>query len=157
MTGIVGNETIEKCKVFQASHNLIADGICGPKTRAEISNIGDDWGEIEHFEPSEFACGCGCGYNPIQLRLVRVLEMIRGHFGDYPAIITSGCRCTTYNKKVGGIQGSQHINGGAADFYIKGISIATLLAYCQSLARDGIISYTYTNNTNMSGAVHINL
>lgn len=60
-------------------------------------------------------------------------------------------------KKSAALNGSKHVLGRAADFYIKGISTATLLAYCHSLVRQGIISYTYTNNTNMSGAVHINL
>lgn len=123
-----------------------------------MSNQGNDWSDIEHFEPSEFTCGCGCGYNPIDLKLVRVLEMIRAHFGDLPAIITS--RLSLHyiqSQSAVELSGSKHVLGRAADFYIKGIPTATLLAYCKSLVNQGIISYTYTNNTNMSGAVHINL
>ena len=157
MTGIVGNETISKCKEFQKNHNLIIDGICGINTRNALNDINVSWDNIKHFTRNEFTCGCGCGYNPIDIKLVNVLELIRSHFGDRPVYITSGCRCTTYNRKVGGIEGSKHVLGRAADFYIKGVTTATLLAYCQSLVRQGLISYTYTNNTNMSGAVHINL
>lgn len=56
-----------------------------------------------------------------------------------------------------GVQGSKHVLGTASDIYITGIPTATLLAYCQSLVREGILGYTYTNNSNMSGVVHINL
>lgn len=134
------------------------DGICGVKTRNALNNTShDSWEEIKHFKPEEFTCKCGCGYNPIILRLVKVLEQIRAHFGDKITIITSGCRCSTHNKKVGGVQGSKHVLGAAADFYIQGIPTSILLAYCQSLVNAGIIGYTYTNESNMRGVVHINL
>lgn len=95
------------------------DGICGVKTRNALDNInGDTWSEIQHFKPEEFTCKCGCGYNPINLHFVTILEQIRAHFGGKPLIITSGCRCSTHNKKVGGVQGSKHVLGNAVDFYI---------------------------------------
>ena len=90
-------------------------------------------------------------------RTNKILEQIREHFGGKSVIITSGCRCSKHNKAVGGVQGSKHVLGQAVDFYIPGVPTATLLAYCQSLVNQGLLSYTYTNGTNMSGAVHINL
>ena len=147
--GLVGNETVQKCKDFQTAHGLTADGICGTKTRNVMYDEGLSWDGITGFTPGEFTCKCGCGYNPIQIRIVKVAQMIKDRFGGAITIITSGCRCTKHNKAVGGVQGSKHVLGGAIDFYVKGVPTATLLAYCQSLVKQGVISYTYTNNTNM--------
>lgn len=149
--GIVGNETITKCKEFQKAHGLVADGICGARTRNALDlPKGLSWDDIKHFKKSEFACGDGCGYDDISLRLVQILEKIREHFGGKPVIITSGCRCSKYNNSLAGsVKGSKHLTGQAVDFYIPGVPTATLLAYCQSLVNQGLLSYTYTNNTNM--------
>jgi zinc D-Ala-D-Ala carboxypeptidase len=35
---------------------------------------------------------------------------------DYPLTITSGYRCETLNRRVGGVEDSQHVQGLAADF-----------------------------------------
>lgn len=137
---------------------MTVDGICGVKTRNAMNDEGITWEGITHFTKAEFTCKCGCGYNPIDVKLVHVLEGIRTKFGNRPVIVTSGCRCTTYNRKVRTeSNGSKHVLGRAADFYIPGVSTASLLQYCQSLVNMGVLGYTYTNNTNMSGAVHINL
>ena len=82
--------------------------------------------------------------------------MIRDHFGK-PLIITSGVRCINYNKKVGGVVNSMHIKNKAADFYVQGVPVNHVLDYCKSLVSQRILGYTYTNNTNMRGAVHIDI
>lgn len=58
---------------------------------------------------------------------------------------------------MGGIKGSMHLYGKACDFYIKGVSTQNLLNYCYGLMNQGLIKYTYTNNKNMRGVVHINI
>lgn len=50
-----------------------------------------------------------------------------------------------------------HLYGKACDFYIKGVSTQNLLNYCYGLMNQGLIKYTYTNNKNMRGVVHINI
>lgn len=157
--GIVGSETIEKTKQFQLRNNLTIDGICGIKTRAKIfsSNNPHSWDDFAHFKKSEFSCRCGCGYSDEDLEVVEILEMIRKHFGNHPVIVTSGCRCVKHNNKVGGIKGSKHLEGKACDFYIQNVSTQNLLNYCYTLMNQGIIKYTYTNNKNMKGVVHINI
>ena len=115
------------------------------------------WFDFPHFRKQEFACRCGCGYDNINLKVVKILEEIRAHFGGKPVIVTSGCRCEKHNKKVGGIKGSKHLEGLACDFYIKGVSTQDLLNYTTSLMAKRHIKYTYTNNKNMKGVVHINL
>lgn len=158
--GVAGNNTIELCKQWQAKHGLAADGICGTKTREAMFNqptpTPSKW-DFPHFQKSEFACKCGCGYDTINYNLVNLLEDIRGHFGGNQLIITSGCRCAKHNAKVGGVQGSRHVLGKAADFYINGINKNSVLNYCQALVNEGRARYTYTNNSNMGNAVHIDI
>lgn len=156
--GIVGAETIEKTKQFQLRNNLVVDGIAGVKTRALLFNESIfDWNDFPHFTKKEFACKDGCGFDDEDLKVVEILENIRAYFGHKPLIITSGCRCIKRNDKVGGIKGSAHTFGKAADFYIKGVSTQNLLNYTTKLMHEGRIKYTYTNNKNMKGVVHINI
>lgn len=49
-----------------------------------------------------------------------VLEPVRALFGKY-VIVTSGFRCTTLNRLVGGSATSQHLLGEAADIVIRGV------------------------------------
>lgn len=158
--GQLGNETITKTKQYQLKHNLVVDGIAGVKTRASLYNSGT-W-NFPHFKRKEFTCNCGCGFDNIDPTIVSILEDIRSHFGDKPIVVTSGCRCEKYNDSLkGSIKGSQHTKGKAVDFYVKGrgksTSVTEVLSYCKQLVREGKLKYTYTNNTNMKGAVHINI
>lgn len=155
--GVAGANTIAKCKEFQRANGLTPDGICGPATRNKLNSGGISWDNIPHFKKSEMTCKCGCGLNNTDLRLMQVLEQIRSHFGGKPVIITSGCRCSKHNKTVGGVQGSRHVLGKAADIYIKGVPTSQLLNYCQSLVNQGLLRYTYTNSKNMNGIVHIDI
>lgn len=155
--GVAGNNTKQKCKEYQSKHGLAVDGICGIATRNSIYSKNLSWDNIKHFNKSEFTCKCGCGLNNINLNLVNVLERIREHFGGNPVNITSGCRCSKHNKSVGGVQGSRHVLGKAVDIYIKGVSANTLLSYTKQLVNEGTLRYTYTNNSNMNGVVHIDI
>lgn len=86
---------------------------------AEPPVNGFDWGTVKHFKESEFYCpSCkNTGAEGMNPNLIKLLDAMREHFGQ-PITITSGYRCAAYNKKVGGISGSQHTLGNAADFYI---------------------------------------
>lgn len=154
--GVAGNETIEKTKIWQENHGLKPDGIAGINTRNAMFNESDNW-NFPHFSKDEFTCKCGCGLNNIDKRLVQILEDIRYYFGGKPIIITSGTRCDKHNAEVGGVQGSRHLIGKAVDFYIQGVPTSEVLKYCQELVNRGILRYTYTNNSNMSGAIHIDI
>lgn len=65
-----------------------------------MNDEGESWDSIKHFTKQEFACEDNCGFDAIDLKLVEVLETIRAHFGGKPVIITSGCRCSKFNRKV---------------------------------------------------------
>jgi len=70
-----------------------------------------------YFHRSEFECKCECGFNTVDIQLLRLLELIRQRFG--PVTITSACRCDFHNASVGGSKFSQHKLGTAADIQVK--------------------------------------
>lgn len=78
-----------------------------------------------HFSRDEFACNCGCGFDTVDTETLEVLEAVREHF-DSPVTITSGCRCTSYNRKVGGATNSQHRFARAADFQVEDVEPETV-------------------------------
>lgn len=69
-----------------------------------------------NFRKGEFACKCGCGYDDIKQELVDVVQVIRDKI-NRPITISSGCRCEAHNKRVGGVESSQHRLGTAADLH----------------------------------------
>jgi uncharacterized protein YcbK (DUF882 family) len=72
----------------------------------------------KHFSRSEFTCKCNsCGFNTVDTKMLEVLENVREHF-DKPVTITSGCRCVSHNRKIGGSKNSQHLIGRASDFKV---------------------------------------
>ncbi|MEO0432089.1 MAG: D-Ala-D-Ala carboxypeptidase family metallohydrolase [Cyanobacteria bacterium J06656_5] len=62
------------------------------------------------------------------------LERCREYFGGSPLVITSGYRPPEVNAKVGGARRSEHLydapDTGAVDFYIKGVSVYEVEAWC---------------------------
>jgi uncharacterized protein YcbK (DUF882 family) len=82
----------------------------------------------ENFKRSEFACKCRCGFDTVDIELIKILEKIRKHFGK-PIHINSGCRCRSHNKKEGGSENSLHLYGRAADFFIYGVEPEKIAEY----------------------------
>ena len=182
--GIAGNGTIGAIEEFQKNYGLVVDGIYGSKTDAKLvevikaeqiklgvtadgiagtqtvnarDNKSLSWNDIKHFKQSEFACKCGCGFNSINLNLVKILDEIREYFGQ-PMTITSGCRCAKHNAKVSGsVSNSRHVSGKASDIKVKNIDKARVLTKCKEYVANGRARYTYTNNTNMKNVVHIDI
>lgn len=79
----------------------------------------------ENFTIEEYKCKCGCGLMSISPTIMLINQLVRNHFKS-PVTISSGCRCDTYNKKVGGKPLSQHKLKGddmthASDIQIKGV------------------------------------
>lgn len=70
--------------------------------------------DTKNFKASEFACHCGCGYNIIDQRVIDMAQVIRDAAG-VPIRVNSGCRCEKHNTAVGGVKGSNHTKGLAAD------------------------------------------
>lgn len=158
--GVYGIRTnaklIEVIKQKQTELGVVADGLVGSITLSAKDSQNLSWNNIKYFKKDEFNCKCDCGLNNIDLKLVKILDEIREHFGK-PCIITSGCRCLNYNLKVGGITGSKHTKGKAADIWISGVNKSKLLAKCKEYVSSGRASYTYTNESNMKYSVHIDI
>ncbi len=79
-----------------------------------------------HFARWEFVCdGNDCSGFPVEMDpvLLEKLEALRCALGR-PVIITSGVRCASRNATVGGIAGSRHLSGQAADLYCPGVHYA---------------------------------
>ena len=104
-----------------------------------------------NFSRSEFACRCGCGFDTVDYALLAALEGLRSHF-NAPVYITSGCRCKSHNRAVGGSRGSWHLLGRAADVQVKGVAPEDVAAYCDTLALGGLGRYdTFTHIDTRSG------
>jgi len=73
-----------------------------------------------HLSWKELACKDGTAY-PKEWRkdraviLAEVFELIRSECGHKPITILSAYRTEKYNKKVGGVKNSQHVQGRALD------------------------------------------
>ena len=70
--------------------------------------------DTKNFKVSEFACHCGCGYNVIDQCIINMAQTIRDALG-VPVRVNSGCRCEENNARAGGVKGSYHTKGLAAD------------------------------------------
>ena len=74
----------------------------------------DIFSMTKNFTRQEFSCRCGCGYDHIDRRVVEIAQTIRDFVG-VPIRVNSGCRCEAHNLRVGGVKGSYHTKGLAAD------------------------------------------
>lgn len=72
-----------------------------------------------HFNSSEFMCKCGCKVIKVDDRLLTMLETLYDRCSAKSITVTSGYRCPSYDKKIGGFVG-KHAQGLAADIKIKG-------------------------------------
>ncbi len=82
----------------------------------------------EHFTESELSChgrDCCGGANETKQELVDALEALRTEVG-LPIQVDDAYRCPIHNKAVGGVPGSQHQMGIAADIKIKGMTAADM-------------------------------
>ncbi|WP_042006543.1 YcbK family protein [Capnocytophaga canis] len=96
-----------------------------------------------HFKWAEFDCNDGTRVPDDLLSNVKELatnlEVIRKEAGNKPIRITSGYRTFEYNKKVGGVEKSQHLIGKAADIKIKGMTSIQVYTLITNLIRQGKI------------------
>ena len=108
-----------------------------------------------HFNANEFKCKCGQPHD-FQLadELVGKLEELYGKLNCSKIIVTSGFRCVTHDKNVGGSGTGQHTKGTAADICCYGqdgnpISSKIVCCTAQDIGFTGIAnineSYQYTH------------
>ncbi len=94
----------------------------------------------KNFLLFEFQCHC-CKQVILDFRLLDMLEILRRRVGDKPVIITSGYRCEEYNNKVGGVPGSYHLLGMAADVKVPGMAPGDLMKYASEVGFLGLGLY----------------
>ena len=151
--GIWGKGSQGACAAFQRDFGSITvdgwggretdsalkEAVFSDKCRAAANQNGDEtgfWSEIQYFTREEFRCRCAgkyCSGFPAEPdeTLVRLVNDLRKQAGR-PAHPSSGLRCSTWNTIQGGTANSRHKYGKALDFYIEGLSGASLLAMAQA-------------------------
>jgi len=97
----------------------------------------------EHIENMRYCCE-------------KILEPVRAKFG--PVTINSSYRAPLVNKAVGGSKTSQHVNGQAIDFEVKGVDNKTVADWIgDNLEFDQVILEFYTKGDKNSGWVHASI
>ena len=91
--------------------------------------------DTKNFKVSEFTCKCGCGANNIDQKIIDMAQKIREEV-KAPIRVNSGCRCEAHNSRVGGVKGSYHTKGLAADLSSE-VGAEKLFEAVQSLWRTG--------------------
>ncbi len=101
-----------------------------------------------HFNVSEFRCKCGKAHVTLLAdELVDMLEQLYAALNCSKIIVTSGYRCTTHDKTVGGSGNGQHTKGTAADICCYGqdgqpISSKIVCCKAQDIGFTGIANIT---------------
>lgn len=96
----------------------------------------------ENFRAGEYFCkgsGC-CSTAKIDDKLVSYDQQIRDHFGE-AVTISSGYRCPTHNKRVGGSSQSYHARGQASDIMVEGVAPLEVARFAESIGIKGIGLY----------------
>ena len=97
----------------------------------------------EHIENMRYCCE-------------KILEPVRAKFG--PVTINSSYRAPRVNQAVGGSKTSQHVNGQAIDFEVKGVDNKTVADWvADNLEFDQVILEFYTAGDKNSGWVHASI
>ena len=97
----------------------------------------------EHIENMRYCCE-------------KILEPVRAKFG--PVTINSSYRAPLVNKAVGGSKTSQHVNGQAIDFEVKGVDNKKVADWvADNLEFDQVILEFYSSGDKNSGWVHASI
>ena len=110
--------------------------------------FGDTTQFSPHFNAKEFRCKCGKEHEVlIADELIDKLEKLYDSLNCSKIIVTSGYRCETHDKNVGGSGTGQHTKGNAADICCYGqdgqpISSKTVCCKAQDIGFAGIANIT---------------
>jgi hypothetical protein len=99
--------------------------------------VDSDWQYFKNFKKSEYKCKCGGKYcngypSGIAMKLVMMDQYVRNYFG-VAVTLTSGVRCSTHNKNVGGVSDSRHKKGLASDKIVSGKSASEVSKVIKAL------------------------
>lgn len=136
------NQKSKRASMGQVYYNKYAKGVENTTMAANTYKKGQKTKLSTHFDSTEFDChgnGC-CSETIVNPKLVEYVQKIRDHFGK-SITVTSGYRCATHNKNVGGATGSRHNKGDAADIVVSGVTPAEVAKYAESIGIKGIGLY----------------
>jgi peptidoglycan hydrolase-like protein with peptidoglycan-binding domain len=147
-----GPATFAAVERFQRAYGLAVDGIVGANTQSKLNALAKSDGSTAHFAWSElwdswtssFAGGAVSAASAQEnvRRLMYKLEALRVKLGNLPIHINSGFRNKQHNADVGGIVGSMHTYGAAADMYVSGITYKTIYQHAETCGFSGLERYT---------------
>ena len=132
----------QRAAMGQVYYDKYAKGVENTTMAANTYKKGQKTKLSENFVSTEFDChgkGC-CSETTVNPKLVEYIQKIRDHFGK-SITVTSGYRCATHNKNVGGATGSRHSKGDAADIVVSGVAPAEVAKYAESIGIKGIGLY----------------
>jgi len=86
----------------------------------------------KNFKESELCCPC-CKHYIHNVRLLYSLEKLRRLAGGGPVTVTSGTRCEAHNEDVGGVPGSKHLTGEAADIIVDVLRPSEVAVLCSDV------------------------
>ena len=132
----------KRAAMGQVYYDKYAKGVENTTMAANTYKKGQKTKLSENFVSTEFDChgkGC-CSETTVNPKLVEYVQKIRDHFGK-SITVTSGYRCATHNKNVGGATGSRHSKGDAADIVVSGVTPAEVAKYAESIGIKGIGLY----------------
>lgn len=124
LDGIFGPATKGAVTRFQQAYGLGVDGIAGSQTFGKIRALQDSDNTPIHFTYAEMnRCNSTWGGGAVSAATAKAnamvtmwkLEALRHALGDAPITISSGFRSASCNSSVGGVNGSRHTYGDAAD------------------------------------------
>ena len=72
----------------------------------------------KHFTRDEIKCFCQCGLDTMDGATLMLADECRDFVGE-PITPSSGARCRSHNKAVGGVTTSQHVKCRAMDLPVK--------------------------------------
>lgn len=132
----------KRAEFSQIFYNKYSEGRTGINMGINKYNKNKSTQLSTNFTSKEFNChgqGC-CSETLIDSKLVEYVQQIRDHFNK-PVQISSGYRCSTHNRNIGGATNSYHTRGQAADIYIQGIAPSEIAKYAESIGVLGIGLY----------------
>lgn len=97
-----------------------------------------------NFKLSEFRCKDGTDV-PAELlpnvqKLANELQKLRDEL-ELPIKINSGYRTKSYNKKIGGVTNSMHVQAKAADIVVTDITPTNLYKHIEKLIEEGKVNF----------------
>ena len=113
-----------------------------------------------HFDKREFACKCGKNHEfTVDSELINKLEKLHDLMNAHEIIITSGYRCPTWSKSVGGYFNDAHTKGIASDIKVSYINSDGIIKYYNSeLIAEGAERVGFSGIGIIdNGAVHVDV